>query len=79
MKEQLYTLQEVIKDLAAVADDAGSLKHLGELLDPEAPISPGYLNDVLHGRKPPGPRILKARGFKRAEMLYRRIRPAVKS
>jgi hypothetical protein len=29
------------------------------------PISPGYINDVIKGRKPPGPKILAALGFEK--------------
>lgn len=80
MKGQLYTLRQVVEDLTARANYAGTLKHLGELLDPKRPISTGYLNDVIRGRKQPGPRILKALGLEleRGEVLYRRVRPAVK-
>lgn len=58
-----------------------TMKQLGEVLDKKRPISLGYLNDVLKGRKRPGPRILKALGLrleKQAE-VYTRVRPLAKA
>ena len=38
----------------------------------EAGISPGYINDVLHGRKPASERLLSLLGIRRVYVLERK-------
>jgi transcriptional regulator with XRE-family HTH domain len=41
----------------------------------ELKVSPGYLRDILHGHREPGPKILEALGLERV-VTYRRQKAA---
>ena len=57
-----------LKALRRVVQRAGSQKAAAT----ELGIALGYLNDVLHGRRAPGPKLLEAMGYTRAWMFERK-------
>ncbi len=59
---------ELIKHIESLVYMAGGQKAAARSMG----ISPQYLNDVLQGRRSPGPKLLQAIGYTKAETLYRR-------
>ena len=64
--------QEFIAYLQRLASEVGSQKQLAKQLG----VSPAYLGDILHGRREPGEKILKALGFQRSIYYHRSHRSA---
>lgn len=62
----MLTEIQVIERLRAACEAAGGQKAFAELHR----LTPGYVGDVLHGKRPPADRILHALGLERV-MIYR--------
>lgn len=59
---------ELIQYLQKMVDEAGSQKDLASRLG----VSAAYLGDVIHGKREPGSKLLKALGFERG-IVYRKV------
>lgn len=55
------TIEQVIKQLKQYVDAHGSQLAAAKSID----CTPPYLNDVLRGKRSPGPKILKALGLQK--------------
>lgn len=64
----MATLFDIYAEMRKMGRDAGSQRAWAAKHD----VSPQYISDVLNGRKPPGPKILKPLGY-RAITVYERI------
>lgn len=63
--------EEVLEELRRDIGDGVSQADLARKMD----VSPAYLGDVLHGRKPIGPKVLKYLGLKKVVTVeYRAIK-----
>jgi hypothetical protein len=63
----MASLVDIYAKLRTLCRDAGGQAAWGK----KAGVSPAYISDVLNGRKPPGPKILAAVGY-RAVTIYER-------
>ena len=63
----MASLVDIYTGIRRLCREAGGQSAWGK----RSGISPSYISDVLHGRKPPGPKILAAVGY-RAVTIYER-------
>lgn len=62
----MLTRDDLIARVHTAIQEAGSQKNLAQ----QWGISPGYITDLLHGLREPGPKILRAMDIERI-VLYR--------
>jgi hypothetical protein len=64
----MYTREEVIQMLREYVEDCGSQKEAASKIG----ISAQYMNDLMRGRRSPGPAVLETMKLKRV-MVYERF------
>jgi hypothetical protein len=67
--EREFTEPEIRVELTRLRDEVGGVRSLAERIG----VSPGYVCDVLLGRRAPGPDFLKVLGI-RKEVIVRYVR-----
>lgn len=67
MKDKLISLSDLIAELSAAVVDAGGQAQFAQ----KANVSQAYINDLLSGKRTPGPKILAVLKYERV-VMYRR-------
>lgn len=66
MSKQVYTIDDVLKDLEAQIKEAGNQRHWAF----ENDFSPAFVSYVMTRKRPPSERMLEYLGYERATEFY---------